>query len=117
MQAQLIAFGAIEIDGRRYDHDVVIDGGKVRQWVKKASKAYRAADGYTPLSLGESLPWGGQRLIVGTGRYGRLPVMPDVHQEAARRKVELVIVPTEEACRLLADQKDQDVYAVLHVTC
>ncbi len=39
---------------------------------------------------------------------------------SARRlsgKIELVIVPTETACRLLADQKDQDVYAVLHVTC
>ena len=77
----------------------------------------RPFHGHTPLSLGENLPWGGRRPIVGTGRYGRLPVMPDVHQEAARRKVELVIVPTETACRLLADQKDQDVYAVLHVTC
>jgi len=49
--------------------------------------------------------------------YGRLPVMPEVVQEAARRKVDLVVVPTEEACRLLADCKDQDVHAVLHATC
>ena len=117
MKAQLIAFGAIEIAGQRYHHDVVIDGGKVRKRAKKASKAYRAADGHTPLSLGENLPWGGRQLIVGTGMYGRLPVLPEVSQEAARRKVELVVVPTEAACRLLADQKDKDVYAVLHVTC
>jgi len=117
MKANLVAFGEIEIAGRRYDHDVVIDGGKVRKRSKKASKAYRAADGHTPLSLAENLPWGGRHLIVGTGRYGRLPVMPDVSQEAERRKVDLVVVPTETACRLLADQKDQDVYAVLHVTC
>ena len=117
MKAKLMAFGEIEIDGRRYDHDVVIDGGKVRQRVKKASKAYREAYGHTPLSLGENLPWGGHQLIVGTGMYGRLPVLPEVSQEAARRKVERVIVPTEAACRLLADRKDQDVYAVLHVTC
>ena len=113
----MVAFGAIEIDGQRYDHDVVIDGGKIRKRSKKASKAYRAADGHTPLSLGENLPWGGRQLIVGTGRYGRLPVMPDVQQEAARRKIVRIVVPTEAACRLLADQKDQDVYAVLHVTC
>ena len=30
---------------------------------------------------------------------------------------DLVVVPTEEACRLLADRKDKDVHAVLHVTC
>jgi hypothetical protein len=117
MKAQLIAFGEIEIAGQRYQHDVVINGGKIRKRSKKASKAYRAADGHTPVSLGENLPWGGRQLIVGTGRYGRLPVLPEVSQEAARRRIELVIVPTEAACRLLADQKDQDVYAVLHVTC
>ena len=117
MKAQFIAFGEIEIDGQRFAHDVVIDGGKIRKRSKKASKAYREADGHTPLSLGENLPWGGRPLIVGTGMYGRLPVMPEVNQEAARRKIERVVVPTEAACRLLADRKDQDVYAVLHVTC
>ena len=117
MKANLVAFGEIEIDGQRYDHDVVIDGGQIHKRAKKASKPYRAAYGHTPLSLRENLPWGGRQLIVGTGRYGRLPVLPEVSQEAARRKIELIVVPTETACRLLADQKDQDVYAVLHVTC
>ena len=109
--------GEIEIAGQRYHHDVVIDGGKIRKRAKKASKAYREADGHTPLSLAENLPWGGRRLIVGTGRYGHLPVRPEVVQEAARRKVELAIVPMETACRLLSDRKDRDVYAMLHVTC
>ncbi len=117
MKARFITFGEIEIDGQRYAHDVVIDGGGVRKRVKKPSKAYREAYGHTPLSLGESLPWGGRQLIVGTGMYGRLPVMPEVGQEAARRKVELVVVPTAEACRLLADRKNKSVHAVLHVTC
>jgi len=65
----------------------------------------------TPAVARGELPWGGRQLIVGTGMYGRLPVMPEVVQEAARRKVDLVVVPTEEACRLLADCKDQDVRA------
>ena len=69
------------------------------------------------MSLGENLPWDGRQLIVGTGMYGRLPVMPEVVQEAERRKVELVVVPTEEACRLLTDCKDRNIHAVLHVTC
>ena len=117
MKAQFTAFGEIEIDGRRYDHDVVIDGGQIRKRVKKASKAYREAYGHTPLSRGENLPWGGRQLIVGTGMYGHLPVMPEVHQEAERRKIELIVVPTEAACQLLADRKAKDVHAVLHVTC
>lgn len=117
MKANLVAFGEIEIDGRRYDRDVVIDGGQIRKRAKKASKAYRAADGHTPLSLAENLPWGGRQLIVGTGMYGRLPVLPEVVKEAERRNVELMVVPTEAACRLLADRKDKNIHAVLHVTC
>jgi len=117
MKAQFTTFGEIEIDGQRYAHDGVIDGGQVRQRVKKASKAYREAYGYTPRSLGENLPWGGRQLMVGTGMYGRLPVMPKVVQEAERPKVELMVVPTEEACRLLTDCKDKNIHAVLHVTC
>ena len=31
---------------------------------------------------------------LGTGAYGKLPVMTEVKREAERRKVELVIVPT-----------------------
>ena len=54
MKAKLMAFGELEIDGQRYAHDVVIDGGNIRQRVKKASKAYRETYGYTPLSVGEN---------------------------------------------------------------
>jgi hypothetical protein len=31
MRAQLVAFGSIEIDGRLYDHDVVLDQGAVHK--------------------------------------------------------------------------------------
>jgi hypothetical protein len=31
MKARLINFGELEVEGKRYTHDVVIDGGKVRK--------------------------------------------------------------------------------------
>jgi hypothetical protein len=117
MQARLVEFGEIEIEKQRYDHDVVIEAGKVRKRKKGPSKRYRERTGHTPLSIEEKIPWGGDRLIVGTGAYGRLPLMPEIEKEAARRGVKLVAVPTEEACRLLNDLKGKDVYAILHTTC
>jgi hypothetical protein len=69
------------------------------------------------LSIKEQIPWGGSQLIVGTGAYGRLPVMTEIEQEASRRGIRLVTVPTEEACRLLKDLKTKDVFAILHTTC
>jgi hypothetical protein len=59
MKARLVEFGSIEIDGRLYDHDVVIDQGAVRNRVKKPSKSHRARYGYTPLSADEEIPGAG----------------------------------------------------------
>jgi hypothetical protein len=56
-------------------------------------------------------------LIIGTGAYDSLPIMPEVVAEAARRSIDLVAVPTEQACRLIAGLKRRQVRAVLHVTC
>ena len=59
----------------------------------------------------------GHRLIVGRGANGKLPIVADVHAEAERRGLGVAALPTADACRLLADMKSGDVYAVLHVTC
>jgi hypothetical protein len=56
-------------------------------------------------------------LVVGTGADGRLPIMAEAYEEAARRNVQIVALPTESACRLLADFEPGEVNAVLHVTC
>ena len=90
MKARLLGFGDLEVEGQRYDADVVIEGGRVRRRRKKPSKPYRDRFGHTPLSAKESIPWGGPSLIVGTGADGLLPIMAQVRKEAARRNVEIV---------------------------
>ena len=115
MEFQKFSFGQIRIDGTEYGYDVVIDRGKVGKRKKKASKKFREAFGHTPLSLEEEIPWKCSRLVVGTGE-GALPVMDEVKREARRRKVELLILPTEEAIELL-NQRAENTNAILHVTC
>jgi hypothetical protein len=88
MKARLIKFGEIEVEGKRYTHGVVIDGGKVRKRKKGPSKQFREKFGHTPLSAEEKIPWGGKQLIVGTGAHGALPVMDEVIGEAKRRGIE-----------------------------
>lgn len=117
MEVRLLGFGAIEVDGFKYDHDIVIDGGAVRKRSKKPSRPYRAESGHTPLSADEQLPWGGDRLIIGTGAYGSLPIRSDVIEEADRRRVRIDAVRTEDACRLISKLDARDVHAILHVTC
>jgi hypothetical protein len=110
------SFGSIRIDGVTYDRDVVIDRGEVDRRNKKPSKPFRGAFGHTPLSVAEAIPWGCRRLVVGTGADGALPVMEEIKEEAARRRVELLTVPTSEAVRLLAAEPN-DTNAILHLTC
>lgn len=109
------AFGSLQIDDSTYDQDVVIDRGEISKRKKTPSKKFRDEFGHTPLYVEEKIPWKCHRLVIGTGAYGRLPVMKEVKAEAERRHVELVIVPTSEALRLL--EKESEANAILHVTC
>ena len=116
MRIEHFSFGSIQIDGRTYPHDLVIDRGQIRKRRKEASKRYRDDFGHTPLSLEEKIPWRCRRLVIGTGAAGALPVMDAVQAEAKRREVELVTVPTRRAIVLLATDAT-DTNAILHVTC
>ncbi len=106
MRFEGFSFGSIRIDGTTHEHDVVIDAGQIRKRKKKPSRKFRDGFGHTPLSIEEDIPWKCRRLVIGSGAYGRLPVMSEVKREAERRRVELLIVPTTEAARHRRQQRN-----------
>ena len=110
------SFGSVRVDGVVFDHDLIIDRGKVRKRSKGASRKFRSTYGHTPLSAAEDIPWRCHRLVIGTGAAGALPVMNDVHEQARRREVDLVIAPTAQAISLLA-KTTKATDAILHLTC
>jgi len=116
MQFDNFSFGSIQIDGSIYEHDVVIDHGEISKRKKKPSKKFQEEFGHTPLSVEENIPWKCRQLIIGSGAYGRLPVMQEVQREAERRKIKLLVLPTIEAIKVL-EQDPKDTNAILHVTC
>jgi hypothetical protein len=115
MRFEGFSFGSIRINGTSYEHDVVIDRGRIRKREKKPSKKFRDTFGHTPLSAEEDIPWKCRRLVIGTGT-GALPVMNEVKQEARRHEIELVIVPTLDAIKIL-QEGPADTNAILHLTC
>jgi hypothetical protein len=117
MRARMIGFGEIEIEGDRFTKDIVIEGGAVRERDKTSSRPLKKAYGHTPLSIGEPIPWEGKRLIIGTGTIGRMPIAPEVREEADRRGVELVEAKTDDACRMLEELDPSEINAVIHITC
>ena len=108
-------FGSIEVDGLTNEHDVVIEGGRIRK--RKKGPRRRSAEGTdTPLTAAENIPWSCRRLVLGSGASGSLPVTDDVIAEAERRGVVLIVMPTVEAIEQLR-RSGPDTNAILHVTC
>ena len=116
MRVSDYSFGSVRVDGVTYDHDLVIDRGKIRKRNKAASRKLRAQYGHTPLSAAEDIPWGCRRLVIGTGADGALPVLQEVRDEARRREVDLVVLPTAEAIGVLTGAAAHT-NAILHLTC
>src|SRR5213593_3883147 len=116
MRIERFAFGSIQIDGSTYEHDVIIDRGEIRKRKKNPSKKFQEEFDHTPLSAEEMIPWKCRQLVIGTGAYGKLPVMQEVRDEAERKKIKLLVLPTIEAIELL-NQNPKDTNAILHVTC
>ena len=116
MRFRHFEFGVIDVDGVTYEHDLIVDRGEIHRRKKKASKKFRETFGHTPLSVDENIPWKCTCLVVGTGAYGRLPVMDEVKREAKDRKVKLLVLPTADAIKVLQKQPKKT-NAVLHITC
>jgi len=118
MRVEYPGFGTVVIDGERFDRDMIIEAGRSRPRKKGPSRARRGEFGHTPLTAAEDIPWSSGRLIIGTGYSGSLPIAAGVREEAVERGVELVTLPTADACELLRSlDDDAEVAAILHVTC
>ncbi len=117
MKIDDFSFGTIRIDGAEYNDDVVVDGGVVRKRDKGPSREFRHKYGHTPVSLAENIPWKCNRLVIGTGVDGKMPVLPEVRREAERRKVELLVAPTALAIERMQQLPSGRTNAILHITC
>ncbi|MBI4601644.1 MAG: hypothetical protein HY721_06750 [Planctomycetes bacterium] len=112
-----LRFGAITVDGKTFDTDVVIARGAVRERDKKPSRAERGKYGHTPLTPREDIPWDCKVLLIGIGMDGQLPVVDELKKEAEKRGVKLILLKTPEAVEHLKEHYTEDMNAILHVTC
>jgi len=117
MRIEDFSFGSIRIDGKTYEHDVVVDRGEIKKRKKKPSKKFRDEFGHTPISIEEKIPWKCCQLIIGNGVYGALPLIDALKRKAEERGVELIILPTPQALVRLNKESTDETNAILHVTC
>jgi hypothetical protein len=114
-------FGWIEVAGERWEKDVLITAdGRVRKRPKKLSKPY--STGHTPLGPEEverAMKEEPAVLVVGTGQWGALPILPAARRAAEERGVALETVTTPEAIKRYRKlvEKGRRIAAIFHLTC
>ena len=106
-------FGRIVVDGKAYTSDVLIFPDKVKDnWWRKKGHALHIED--IELVVAEKQ----EVLIVGTGNYGLLEVLPETKKYIESKGIELIVEPTDKACEIYNEiSKDKKAVAALHLTC
>ena len=111
-------YGWVEIDGIRYDHDVIMHTDRsVTKRSKKKSKKFKNLFGHTPLSDHDLRFLDNDQahiIYIGTGQYGDLPITTEAHTILSKKEV--IIRPTPDILNLLEDEQ-RPFAAVIHVSC
>jgi hypothetical protein len=113
MHIDRFEFGQIVVDGVSYRQDLLIWPGKIKNdWWRRESHLLQAED------VAEALRANPEVLIVGQGDPGRLQVDPALAAFLKEKGIDLVAVPTPEACRLINSLAGKRRWAAaLHLTC
>lgn len=115
MRISSYEFGRIVVDAKTYTSDVIIYPDRVEdKWWRAEGHRLDIAD---LEHVWDARP---ERLVVGTGRYGRMAVPEETRTQVAARGIEMDAVPTGDAVALfnkLAAKPGKRVVAAFHLTC
>jgi hypothetical protein len=96
MEIERTTFGTITIDGKTYEHDVIIRlSGEVARRNKKLSKKYHGTSHV--LSKDEAkfvFEKGCEQLILGLGQIGNVHLPPEAEAYFARKRCTVLLQPT-----------------------
>ncbi len=112
-QIESYRFGHIVIDGQAYTKDVIIfPDHVVSGWWRERGHFLQPDD---LAAVFEAAP---KMLVVGQGAYGRMDIAPETEQALQAAGIELIALPTKEACQTYNGLRQQEqVVAALHLTC
>lgn len=111
-------FGSITVDGKTYEHDIIIRlNGRVEKRKKKLSKAVYGTSHTVSIEETEFVyKTGAIGLIVGTGQYGVLELSGEALEFLKEKGCNVELLPTPEAIQLWNEKKGQNI-GLFHVTC
>lgn len=111
------SWGRVVVDGHGSFKDVKAYPGGAREWDWRETGT-RHSPGIQPSDVEELLVRGAQRVILGTGVFGRLGVCPETLEMLEARNVPVVLLKTGDAIRRYNEERERGpVGALIHSTC
>jgi hypothetical protein len=105
-------FGRVLVDGEEHTKDVIVLPGRVvGGWWRQDGHSLALED------LEEVLDELPERLIIGTGAYGRMQPDPRALAQLRERDVEVESLPTPDAIERFGQLDPGRTAAALHLTC
>ena len=118
MKIERTTFGTITIDGKTYEHDVIIRlSGEVTRRQKKLSKKYYGTSHV--LSKEEAkfvFEDGCEQLILGSGQMGNVHLSPEAKAYFAKKGCGVLLQPTPKAIHTFNSSHAKKI-GLFHVTC
>jgi hypothetical protein len=106
------AFGCVTIDGREETRDVIVLPERVvLGWWREEGHGLVLSD------LDEVLDELPERLLVGTGAYGRMRPDPSTLEALRARGIDVEVLPTAAAVQRYTQLDPRRTAAALHLTC
>jgi len=111
-------FGAITIDGKTYDHDVLIRlSGEVEKRRKKLSKEeYGTSHVISKAEAKFVFEDGCELLVVGAGQQGNVRLSPEASEYLDKKHCRVLTLATPEAIPAFNEAREKKI-ALMHVTC
>jgi hypothetical protein len=118
MEIERTTFGTITIDGKTYEHDVIIRlSGDVVKRKKKLSKKYYGTSHVVSKDEAKFVfETGCEQLILGSGEMGNVHLSPEAQAYFAKKGCKVLLQPTPEAIHEFNGSRAKKI-GLFHVTC
>ena len=117
-KTEATSFGSITIDGRRYDHDVLIrlDGTIEKRKKKLSKKLYGTSHTISEAEAEFIYEDGARTLVIGSGQYDRVRLSEEAQAYFAGRGLEVIALATPDAIQRW-NTAGAGAIGLFHVTC
>src|SRR2546429_5547719 len=122
MKIDSTIFGAITIDGKIYQHDVVVrlSGEVVKRKKKRKKKLSKKLYGTSHVLSKDEAKFlfekGCDQVVIGSGQMGNVHLSPEAEAYFERKGCEVLLKPTPEAIRTFNRSRAKRI-GLFHVTC